>query len=120
KVGISEAELNDPNVVKVLIDRNQNALLFSRQNIPYIRNRAALSAHPALQHIGVYVFRQQYLQKFVQMPQTILEQLEQLEQLRILENGDKIRVVLTDKISLGIDTLEDVNHAERLLNPNEA
>ncbi|MBU0711018.1 3-deoxy-manno-octulosonate cytidylyltransferase, partial [bacterium] len=61
-----------------------------------------------------------YLQKFVEMPQTLLEQLEQLEQLRILENGDKIRVVLTDKFSLGIDTLDDVKHAERILKSNEA
>ncbi|MBU1634461.1 3-deoxy-manno-octulosonate cytidylyltransferase [bacterium] len=120
KVGISAAELNNPNVVKVLIDRNQDALLFSRQSIPYIRNHAALSAHPAMQHIGIYVFRQSYLQKFVEMPQTLLEQLEQLEQLRILENGDKIRVVLTDKFSLGIDTLDDVKHAERILKSNEA
>jgi len=119
KEGISDAELDDPNIVKVLIDKNQNALLFSRQNIPYIRNMNVLSIHPAMQHIGLYVFRQQYLQKFVEMPQTVLEQLEQLEQLRILENGEKIRVVLTDKLSLGIDTLEDVKHAERLLNPNE-
>ncbi len=119
KVGISADELNNTNVVKVLVDRNQNALFFSRQNIPYIRNREALTAHPAMQHIGVYVFRQQYLQKFVEMPQTLLEQLEQLEQLRILENGDKIRVVLSDNISLGIDTLDDVKHAERILKSNE-
>jgi len=120
KVGISVDDLNNPNVVKVLVDKNQNALFFSRQNIPFIRNREALTAHPAMQHIGVYVFRQQYLQKFVEMPQTLLEQLEQLEQLRILENGEKIRVVLTDKFSLGIDTLDDVNHAERILKSNEA
>ncbi|MBN2601309.1 MAG: 3-deoxy-manno-octulosonate cytidylyltransferase [Candidatus Marinimicrobia bacterium] len=120
KVGISTDELNNPNVVKVLVDKNQNALYFSRQNIPYIRNHEALTVHPAMQHIGIYVFRQHYLQKFVELPQTLLEQLEQLEQLRILENGEKIRVVLTDKISLGIDTMDDVNHAERILKSNEA
>ena len=120
KAGISDSELDNQNVVKVLIDKHQNALLFSRQNIPYIRNVEILSTHPTMQHIGVYVFRRQYLQKFVAMPQTVLEQLEQLEQLRILENGENIRVVLTDKISLGIDTLEDVKHAERILNTNEA
>lgn len=115
KPGISAAELNDPNVVKVVIDKNRNALFFSRQNIPYVRNREELRVHPALQHIGVYVFRRDYLLKFVTLPQTPLERLEQLEQLRILENGDKIRVVLTGKFSLGIDTKEDVNHAERIL-----
>ena len=119
KPGLDDTELNDPNVVKLLIDKNRDALFFSRQNIPYIRNRSAVSAHPALQHIGLYIFRREYLLKFVEMSVGRLEQLEQLEQLRILENGDKIRVVLTDKYSLGIDTEDDVKQAERILKRDE-
>jgi len=71
-------------------------------------------------HIGLYIFRRDYLLKFVEMPRGRLEQLEELEQLRILENGDRIRVVLTDKFSLGIDTEEDVKQAERILRGYES
>ncbi|RKY61366.1 MAG: 3-deoxy-manno-octulosonate cytidylyltransferase [Candidatus Neomarinimicrobiota bacterium] len=118
--GITDTQLNDPNVVKVLIDKNRNALYFSRRNIPYIRNQTTRFAHPAMLHIGLYIFRRDYLLKFVEMPRGRLEQLEELEQLRILENGDRIRVVLTDKFSLGIDTEEDVKQAERILRGYES
>lgn len=119
KPQLTEAELNNPNIVKVLVDKNSDAIYFSRQNIPYIRAAAALQIHPALQHIGLYVYRRAKLLNYVTMPQTTLEKIEQLEQLRILENGEKIRVLLTDKLSLGIDTQEDVKKAERILSHHE-
>jgi len=119
RTGITSEELADPNVVKVLLDKNRNALLFSRQNIPYIRDRSALTVHPARQHIGLYVFRNSYLQRFVGLPQTELERLEQLEQLRILENSEIIRVVETDQYSLGIDTEADLKQAERIIAAHE-
>jgi 3-deoxy-manno-octulosonate cytidylyltransferase (CMP-KDO synthetase) len=111
---LTDNELNDPNIVKVLIDKNGDALYFSRQNIPYIRTADAVKSHPALQHIGLYVFRRQQLLKFVELPQTPLEKIEQLEQLRILENGDKIRVLLSNKASIGIDIAADLEKAERV------
>ncbi|MBU4445158.1 MAG: 3-deoxy-manno-octulosonate cytidylyltransferase [Candidatus Marinimicrobia bacterium] len=117
---IRNEELENPNIVKVLIDKYQNALYFSRRNIPYIRSKGLLPSHPALAHTGLYVYRKSYLLQFVNMPPSTLEQLEQLEQLRILENGDRIHVVLTDKFSIGIDTPEDVKQAERILKSHEA
>ncbi|MBL7067224.1 MAG: 3-deoxy-manno-octulosonate cytidylyltransferase [Candidatus Marinimicrobia bacterium] len=120
RAGIRNEELENPNIVKVLIDKHQNAMYFSRRNIPYIRSKGHLQSHPALAHIGLYVFRKSYLLQFVNMPPSTLEQLEQLEQLRILENGDRIHVVLTNKLSMGIDTPEDVKQAERILKSHEA
>ncbi len=120
RTGIRNEELENPNIVKALIDKHQNALYFSRRNIPYIRSKGHLQSHPALVHIGLYVFRKSYLLQFVDMPPSTLERLEQLEQLRILENGDRIHVVLTDKFSIGIDTPEDVKQMERILKSNEA
>jgi len=120
RIGIRKEELENPNIVKVLIDKHQNALYFSRRNIPYIRSKGHLQSHLALVHIGLYVYRKSYLLQFVDMPPSTLERLEHLEQLRILENGDRIHVVLTDKFSIGIDTPEDVKQAERILKSNEA
>jgi len=120
RAGIRNEELENPNIVKALVDKHQNALYFSRRNIPYIRAKEYLQPHPALVHIGLYVYRKSYLLQFVDMPPSTLERLEQLEQLRILENGDRIHVVLTDKFSIGIDTPEDVKQMERILKSNEA
>lgn len=119
RTGITAEELTNPNVVKVLLDKDRNALLFSRQNIPYIADRTALNIHPARRHIGLYLFRNSYLQRFVALPQGDLERLERLEQLRILENGEKIRVVETDQYSAGIDTEADLQKAERIIETYE-
>jgi len=112
---IQEEELQNPAVVKVLINNKGEAIYFSRQNIPYIRSAESLTKHPALVHLGLYIYRKDYLLKFVQMQPSRLEKLEQLEQLRMLENGDRLQVVVTDRYSFGIDTPEDVQRAEEIL-----
>jgi 3-deoxy-manno-octulosonate cytidylyltransferase (CMP-KDO synthetase) len=112
---IREEELQNLAVVKVLINKQQEAIYFSRQNIPYVRAAEFLTKHPALVHIGLYIYRKTYLLKFVQMQPSGLEQLEQLEQLRMLENGDRLQVVVTDRYSFGIDTPADIQHAEEVL-----
>ncbi len=117
--GITEAELNDPNIVKVLLNRRSEAIYFSRQNIPYIRSNSCSTVNnPALVHIGLYIYRKDFLLRFIEMPVSNLEQLEQLEQLRILENGYSIKVIVTDGDSFGIDTPEDIKEAEKVLKKN--
>jgi 3-deoxy-manno-octulosonate cytidylyltransferase (CMP-KDO synthetase) len=97
-----EAEIQDPNVVKVVTDREDNAIYFSRSPIPYARERAA-----HFKHVGLYVFRRDFLLAYSDLPVGPLETAERLEQLRALENGFKIRVVETEYESLGVDTPED-------------
>ncbi|HQQ85629.1 MAG TPA: 3-deoxy-manno-octulosonate cytidylyltransferase, partial [Candidatus Marinimicrobia bacterium] len=78
-----------------------------------------LKNHPALMHIGLYVYRADFLQKFTGLTVTILEQLEKLEQLRILENGYRIKVVRTNQKSLSIDTPDDFKQAQKYLEEYE-
>ena len=120
RTGILQVELLDPDVVKVLVDRRSNAIYFSRANIPYKKSDSNIYIeHPTLVHIGLYVYRKDFLMKYVEMSVSTLEQMEQLEQLRILENGYRIRVVKTDVYSIGVDTKEDLERAERALKENE-
>lgn len=100
-----EALLNDPNVVKVVRDRAGRALYFSRSRIPYLRTRGVPGAE-SLRHKGIYGYRRAFLSQFVSWPPGVLEQCEGLEQLRALENGASIRVVITDDQSPGVDTPE--------------
>ncbi|MEZ4600444.1 MAG: 3-deoxy-manno-octulosonate cytidylyltransferase [Syntrophotaleaceae bacterium] len=107
----SRAEFLDPNVVKVVTDSEGFALYFSRAPIPHWRDGASL--HPeAFKHIGLYVYRRDFLLRYASLPPTRLESLEKLEQLRALENGYRIRVVETDLISIGVDVPEDVARVE--------
>jgi 3-deoxy-manno-octulosonate cytidylyltransferase (CMP-KDO synthetase) len=100
-------EIHDPNVVKVVADREGNALYFSRAPIPCVRDAEGnLPAH--FKHIGLYVYRRDFLLGYPDLPCGPLEQAERLEQLRALENGFKIRVVETEYESLGIDTPADL------------
>lgn len=101
-------DIENPNVVKVICDVHQNALNFSR--IPFIGSR-----NPNYKHIGVYAFRRKVLFEFVKLPESKMEKIEKLEQLRLLENGYKIRMVLTSYKGIGIDTPEDLEKAERIL-----
>jgi 3-deoxy-manno-octulosonate cytidylyltransferase (CMP-KDO synthetase) len=102
-----EAKLADPNVVKVVCDCQGYALYFSRSLIPYPRKRVALAVY---EHIGLYAYRKDFLLHYVQMPQTPLELTESLEQLRVLENGYKMRAVTTRYTygGLSVDTAEDL------------
>jgi 3-deoxy-manno-octulosonate cytidylyltransferase (CMP-KDO synthetase) len=104
------AEIADPNVVKVVTDHRGNAIYFSRSAIPYARDAIKTSAElPALyfKHIGLYVYRRDFLLGYSDLPVGPLEETERLEQLRALENGFKIRVIETEYESLGVDTPED-------------
>ena len=120
-------DVMDPNVVKVVLDFEGNALYFSRAPIPWIRDTASGGAGfgpPAgsthLKHLGLYVFRRRALLEFPTFPQGELEKLEQLEQLRWLENGYKIRVVETTHDSVSVDVTEDIARVEKLLQAQEA
>lgn len=118
---ITTEELHNPNVVKVLVNRLGQALYFSRQNIPFVRDPSEpLEQHPALVHTGLYIYRRDFLLEFTTLPVTVLERLEKLEQLRALENGYPIRVIETEQKSLGIDTWEDLQQAQKLVEEYEA
>ena len=110
--------LNDPNTVKVIKDKNGFALYFSRSMIPYNRNNElpldSIKRNIFFKHIGLYVYRSDFLKKFVGLPFSGLEDCEKLEQLRILENGYRIKCVETDYESISVDTIEDLNKIEKI------
>lgn len=108
-----EALIADPNYVKVCVDKNMNALFFSRSPIPYARNKAAAITY--YEHIGVYAFRRQALMDFTAWPVSPLEDAEKIECLRYLENGITLRMVVTDFMGVEIDTPEDLEKAAKLL-----
>jgi len=121
----SESEWRNPNVVKVLWDRAGFALYFSRAPIPYRRNEVIDLRSKRLprqgrlwgyRHLGLYVYRRDFLLKFARLRPTVLEQTESLEQLRVLENGYRIYVAEVDERSVEVDTPEDLKRAERYLN----
>ena len=116
KLGLTEEEIESPNTVKVITNKKSEAIYFSRHGIPYIRDKKNNSiTNPSLKHIGLYVFRKDFLKEYMKMEPTVLEQLEKLEQLRILENCEKIYIARTDKDCFGIDTLEDLTKARKWL-----
>jgi 3-deoxy-manno-octulosonate cytidylyltransferase (CMP-KDO synthetase) len=108
-----EALINDPNYVKVAVDRNMNSLFFSRSAIPYPRNKEINI--PYYEHIGVYAFRKKALLDFTAWPMTPLEAAEKIECLRYLEYGIPLKMVLTQYMGVEIDTPEDLIKAEKLL-----
>ncbi len=113
---IEEDEFDDPGVVKVVVDENNFALYFSRSLIPYPRYEENMRVY---EHVGLYVYRKEFLLKVSKMPQGYLEEIESLEQLRVLEKGYKILVVETkmDKAAgISVDTPEDLERVERLIN----
>lgn len=109
------AEIMDPNVVKTVLDFDGNALYFSRAPIPWVRDRQGPVHAKHLKHLGLYVFRREALLEFATFPQGDLERIEQLEQLRWLENGYRIRVAETEYKSVEVDTPEDVKRVEQAL-----
>jgi 3-deoxy-manno-octulosonate cytidylyltransferase (CMP-KDO synthetase) len=114
-------ELTNPNVVKVVVGELGQALYFSRQTIPYVREvggQAAavwLQAFPYLKHLGIYGYRRETLERLVRWPVSALERAEKLEQLRALEHGVRIAVVQVNYDSVGVDTPEDLARVERIL-----
>ena len=110
---VNEEIINNPNHVKVVVDKNSNALLFSRSVIPYQREKNISPTY--YKHIGIYAFRKSALMAFTSWQATPLEQVEKLEQLRYLENGVKVKMVLTDESPLSIDTPEDLEKAKKLM-----
>ena len=115
------AELDNPNVVKVVVNAGGQALYFSRRTIPYLREAASgstceqLAAFPFLKHLGIYGFRRETLLRLVKYPVSALEAAEKLEQLRALENGIGIAVVTVEYDSIGVDSPEDVARVENIL-----
>jgi 3-deoxy-D-manno-octulosonate cytidylyltransferase len=106
-------QVGNPNTVKVVVDKNSDALLFSRSPIPYHRDKGIAPVY--YQHIGVYAFRKQALMNFSQTKISPLEEIEKIECLRYLENGIKIRMVETEYEGVSIDTPEDLERAKSLV-----
>ena len=118
------AELKSPNAVKVTVDKNKNALYFSRSIIPHHRDEweTLLNHHKTIpsplvffKHIGIYGYTKGFLSEYSKMEQTYLEKLEKLEQLRVLENGHKIKMIETEYEPVGVDTQEDLQRVIDLL-----
>ncbi|MCP4580369.1 MAG: 3-deoxy-manno-octulosonate cytidylyltransferase [candidate division Zixibacteria bacterium] len=111
-------EIDNPNVVKVVMDKNNRALYFSRSRVPWFETRGReidLKTIPIFHHFGIYGFTAEFLQKFRSLGQSNLEIIESLEQLRALENGYDIYCVSSKQIYTGIDSQEDLFKAEQLL-----
>ncbi len=111
---LKEAQyIQDPNYVKVAVDKNMNSLMFSRSPIPYHRDKAVSPVY--YEHIGVYAFRKAALIQFTNLEMTPLEAAEKIECLRYLENGILLKMVVTDYMGVEIDTPEDLEKAAGLL-----
>jgi 3-deoxy-manno-octulosonate cytidylyltransferase (CMP-KDO synthetase) len=115
------ADFTNPNQVKVVVRNDGRALYFSRSAMPYARDRAGavddawVAANPCQRHLGLYAYKADLLERFAKLPVGRLEQIEKLEQLRVLENGYDIAVGFTTDPTIGIDTPEDAERFERLL-----
>ncbi len=112
---IREEEINDPNHVKTVFDRNGKALYFSRSPIPFQRNPNEPVAPTYYKHLGFYAYRKGFLLTFVGLPEGEWERFEKLEQLRALEYGYDIKVVLTKHDSVEVDTIKDLKRVEEMI-----
>lgn len=108
-----DSVMDDPNVVKCVLAQNGDAIYFSRSPLPY--RRAESPELTLYRHKGIYAYRRDFLEKFVSWPPSPLELAESLEQLRALENNARIKVLVTDDESPGVDTLEQARQIEDLL-----
>ena len=108
-------DIMDPNVVKTVLDFDGNALYFSRAPIPWVRDTVSKIHVNYWKHLGLYVFQRDALLEYPTLPQGGLERIEQLEQLRWMENGWKIRVAEVDHDAVSVDVPEDVARVEKLL-----
>lgn len=116
---VRKEEINDPNHVKTVFDRDHYALYFSRSAIPFQRNPEEAGVPTYYKHLGFYAYRKRFLSKYVALPEGEWERFEKLEQLRALENGYKIKVVLTEHDSVEVDTKEQLQHVEALMKCRE-
>lgn len=112
---IRKEEINDPNHVKTVFDCHGNALYFSRSPIPFQRNPEEPIAPTYYKHLGFYAYRKGFLVTFVGLPEGEWERFEKLEQLRALEFGYRIRVVLTDHDSIEVDTPKDLDRVKEMM-----
>jgi len=115
---VNDDDLTNPGIVKVVVDSQGNCLYFSRSAIPYSRNDGTsgwLAQHRYYKHIGLYVYRRDFLLHLSELSQTPLELTEQLEQLRILEHGYRIRGSVTHYDSVPVDTREDLERVKQLM-----
>ncbi len=108
-------DLDDPNVVKVVFDKNGYALYFSRSRIPFTSPQSTVHSPQSYKHLGIYVYKRKALLDFVKLRPSSLEKIEKLEQLRALENRFKIKVIKVKEDTIGIDTSRDLERAERWL-----
>jgi 3-deoxy-manno-octulosonate cytidylyltransferase (CMP-KDO synthetase) len=113
---LDAGQVQNPNFVKVVVDENRRAIYFSRSPIPYNREGDNLSYW---RHIGVYAYRREMLLSFTQWPKGYLEQVEVLEQLRLVEKGVSIQMVETIHQAIAIDTQEDLDRARVYLDANQ-
>lgn len=111
-------DVANPNAVKVVLDRNSDALYFSRSAIPFCRGGVVRVSY--CRHQGIYGYSRKFLLQFIRWKPAVLEKTEQLEQLRALENGAKIRVVITKNGSIGVDAPEDAAAVEKVLSAKYA
>jgi 3-deoxy-manno-octulosonate cytidylyltransferase (CMP-KDO synthetase) len=109
---VREEEVTHPNAVKTVVDRDGFAIFFSRATIPFFRSTEITPRY--FKHHGIYAYRNDFLQEFEKMPQGLLERAEGLEQLRALENGFRIKVVITNKDSIEVDTPEDLERVKKM------
>ena len=114
---VRDEEIAHPNAVKVVFDRGHFALYFSRATIPFVRDREKKAEY--FKHHGIYAYRRDFLRTFTALPDGILERLEALEQLRALENGYRIKVVVTPHDSVEVDTPQELERVRRLLQGEE-
>jgi len=118
---ISESqEHNDPNVVKVVLDKNNFALYFSRAPIPYHAHNSEVKSPIVYKHIGLYAYTKDFLFTYKNLPVSNLEKTESLEQLRVLEEGFRIKAVETKYETLGVDTPEDLKKVKAYLSKEKA
>ena len=103
---VDKNEINNPNIVKVITDTNNDAIYFSRYSIPY--NREEVGGVDYYKHIGIYGYKKSFLIKFTELKESKLELIEKLEQLRVIENGYKIRVLETQYQTIGVDLPEHI------------
>ncbi len=107
-------DIDNPNIVKAVLDKSGYAMYFSRSRIPYVRSGNKGEVH-FYRHIGVYGFKKEFLLKYTSLERTPLEIAENLEQLRALEHGFKIKTIITEFEFIGIDSKEDLMKAEKIL-----